>query len=154
MMFVSIFVVNLQTTFCQKLSVEKKHGTFTMILKAYDEVCNGSSRHLHDTSKSQMKTLLITFFDIKDIVHFEFISQGQTVNQAYYVEILKRLREAVCRKRPELWPNDWILHHDSAPAHKVPSVKQFLTQQSITEMEHPPYFHLICLEMTSGCFQK
>jgi hypothetical protein len=21
-------------------------------------------------------------------------------------------------KRPELWPNDWILHHDNAPAHK------------------------------------
>jgi hypothetical protein len=26
-------------------------------------------------------------------------------------------------KRSELWPNDWILHHDSAPAHKVLSVK-------------------------------
>jgi len=24
--------------------------------------------------------------------------------------------EAVLRKRPELWPNDWILHHDNAPA--------------------------------------
>jgi hypothetical protein len=63
-----------------------------------------------------MKTLLITFFDIKGTVHFEFIPQGQTVNQAYYVEILKQLREAVRRQRPELWPNDWILHHDSAPA--------------------------------------
>jgi len=29
-------------------------------------------------SKSQMKTLIITFFDIKFIVHFEFILQGQT----------------------------------------------------------------------------
>jgi histone-lysine N-methyltransferase SETMAR len=43
------------------------------------------------------------------------------------------------RKRPELWPNDWILHHNNAPAHKVLSVKQFLTQKSITEMQHPPY---------------
>jgi hypothetical protein len=45
-----------------------------------------------------MKTMLITFFDIKAIVHFEFIPQGQTVNPAYYVEILKRLREAVGRE--------------------------------------------------------
>jgi hypothetical protein len=45
-------------------------------------------------SKWQTKAVLITFFDIKDIVYFEFILQGQTVNQAYYVEILKQLHEA------------------------------------------------------------
>jgi hypothetical protein len=39
---------------------------------------------------------------------------------------------------PELWPNDWILHHDNAPAHR-PLFKQFLAQKSITELEHPPY---------------
>jgi len=55
---------------------------------------------------SQMKTLLITFFNIDGIVHFEFILQGQTADQAYYVEILKRLHEALRRKRPELWPKD------------------------------------------------
>jgi hypothetical protein len=32
-----------------------------------------------------------------------------------------------------------ILHHDNAPANKVHSVKQFLVQKSITELEHPPY---------------
>jgi DNA-binding IscR family transcriptional regulator len=47
-----------------------------------------------------MKTMLITFFDIESIVRFEFISQGQTVNQTYCVEIMKRLREALRRKRP------------------------------------------------------
>jgi hypothetical protein len=30
------------------------------------------------------------------------------------------------------------IHHDDAPAHKDLSVKQFLVQESITEMEHPP----------------
>jgi hypothetical protein len=44
-------------------------------------------------SKSQMQTMLITFFNIKGTVHFEFIPQDQTVNQAYYVEILKQLCE-------------------------------------------------------------
>jgi hypothetical protein len=89
-------------------------------------------------SESQIKRVLITFFRIKDIVHFEFIPQGQTVNQAYYVEILKQLHEAVCRKRPEVRPNNWIFHHDHAAAHKVLSVKQFLAQKLITEMEHTP----------------
>jgi hypothetical protein len=48
--------------------------------------------------KAQMKTVLITFFDIKGIVRFEFIPQGLTFNQAYYVEIFKQLHETVRRK--------------------------------------------------------
>jgi len=46
-------------------------------------------------SKSQMKKTPVTAYDIKDIIHFQFIPPGQTVNQAYYVEIVKWLREAV-----------------------------------------------------------
>jgi hypothetical protein len=49
-------------------------------------------------SKSQMKAMVITFFDIEGFVHFEFIPQSQTVNQAYYVGRLKRLHEAVSYK--------------------------------------------------------
>jgi hypothetical protein len=60
-----------------------------------------------------------------------------SISQAYYVEILNQLHEAVHRKRPELWP-DWILPHDNAPAHKALSVKQFLGQKSVTVMENPP----------------
>jgi LmbE family N-acetylglucosaminyl deacetylase len=90
---------------------------------------NGSKRvHM---SKSQVKTILITFFDINGIVRFE-----TTVNQVYYVDIVKQLHEVVRRKRPELWPSDWILHHDHAPAHKALSGS--LSHRSITEMEHPP----------------
>jgi hypothetical protein len=65
------------------------------------------------------------------------------------MEILKQLHEAVCRKGPELQPNDWILHRDSAPAHKALSVKQFLAQKSIIETECP-----IFLQMSSDHFQK
>jgi hypothetical protein len=89
-------------------------------------------------SKSHMKKMPTPFFNIRCAVHSEFIPQGQTVNQDYYVEILKWLREAMHRKRPELWFNNWILHHDIFQLTQH-SVKQFLAQKSITEMEHLTY---------------
>jgi len=33
--------------------------------------------------------------DIRGIVHYEFVPTGQPVNQIYYLEVLKRLREKV-----------------------------------------------------------
>jgi hypothetical protein len=48
--------------------------------------------------KSQMKTMLSTSFSIKNVVHFEFIPQGQTVNQACYVEVPKQLHELCIEK--------------------------------------------------------
>jgi hypothetical protein len=80
-------------------------------------------------SKSQMTETFIISFGMKSTVHLEFIPQGQTVNQAYYVETLKRLHEAVHRKRPELCPSDGILHHDSGSDHTALSDKQFPAQK-------------------------
>jgi hypothetical protein len=61
------------------------------------------------------------------------------MNRPHYVEIFKRSPAAMRRKRPELWSNDWILHHDNAPAHRALSDKKFLAQKPITKMEHPLY---------------
>jgi len=63
--------------------------------------------------------IFITFFKTKGTVHCEYIPQSQSVGQAYYMEIMKQLCEAVCRKRSKFQLNDWILHYNNAPAHKA-----------------------------------
>jgi len=91
-------------------------------------------------SKSRFKTTLLTFFGIRGIVQYEFLPNGQTVNQVYYLEVLERLREEVRRKRPERFANNsWILHHDNAPAHTALSVREFLANKQISVLEHPAY---------------
>jgi len=84
--------------------------------------------------------MLLNFFYIGGIVHYEFVPNGQTVSQAYYLEVLERLREEVRWKRPELFANNsWILHHNNAPAHTALSAREFLTTKQITVLEHPVY---------------
>ena len=49
------------------------------------------------------------------------------------------IERRVQKKRPELWENGFILHHDNVPSHTALSVKQFLARKGIPTLEHPPY---------------
>ncbi|UYV78352.1 BCHE [Cordylochernes scorpioides] len=67
---------------------------------------------------SKVKVMLTVFFDYQGIVHHEFQQQGSSITADSYLGVLRRLREAIRQKRPELWRcKSWILHHDNAPAH-------------------------------------
>jgi len=120
-----------------------KRGVFNTTWKQNDRACSGKHRiHLGrkaPMSRSQVKTLLVYFFDHKSIVHYEFIAQRQMVNQQCYLEVLTRLREFIRRKRPVIWPDKWILHHNSAPEHDALRVREFQSKNSITKINHPPY---------------
>ena len=56
--------------------------------------------------KSNLKSMNISFFDIKRIVRKEFVPTGQTVNSGFYCEVLWRLCEKVRRHRPQLARTD------------------------------------------------
>jgi transposase len=50
------------------------------------------------------------------------------------------LRENVQRKRLELWRNyNWLLHRDNAPAHASLKTTEFVTNNNIVIVPHPPY---------------
>lgn len=68
-------------------------------------------------SKSKVKVMLIAFFDVRGIVHSEFLPQGQTITQYVNTEIMQRLLRLL-REMRELWQdNSWLLHHDNTPPH-------------------------------------
>ena len=53
-------------------------------------------------SRSSLKSMLIIFFDIRGIVHREFLPEGQTVNKEFYCIVLWPQRKNVRRKRVDL----------------------------------------------------
>ena len=49
--------------------------------------------------QSQVKVMLITFFDHQEMVHHELVPQGQTVNQHFCKEVLTRLVNKIHQKQ-------------------------------------------------------
>jgi hypothetical protein len=83
--------------------------------------------------------MIITFFDVKGIVHKEFGPTGQTVNSGFYCDVLWRMRENL-RRRLKLWREQtWLLHHDNALSHSSVLTQQFLAKNKMAVIPHPLY---------------
>jgi len=67
------------------------------------------------------------FFDSCGIVHKEFVPPGQTVNHAFYKDVLEWLRKRVQRVQMDI-ADDWVL-----------SIWEFLVKKNIPVLPHPPY---------------
>jgi hypothetical protein len=80
--------------------------------------------------------MIIIFFDSRGIVHKEFLPPGQTVNHAFYKNVLKQLKKRVQQVRKDIAGN-WVLHHDNASAHTPLSIREFLVKKNI------PPFHIL-----------
>jgi len=85
-------------------------------------------------AKPQIKMMLIALFDVRGIVHTEFL--GQTINQHIYRDVLRRLMQSVRKKRRQMYEKiSWLLHHDNAPGQNVLSIREFLAKNNITVLE-------------------
>ncbi len=92
-------------------------------------------------SRSQKKVMLVLFFDHAGVIHIEFLNRNRRINSEVYIEILRRMRESLCRKHPVLWANhNWFLHQDNAPCHVFVEVADYLFTVDMAEYlwPHPP----------------
>ena len=112
-----------------------------MIPRPNGKVRNGTRKVLlvrkKHTSRSKVKTMTV-FSDSRGIVHKEFVPPGMTVNQVFYRDLMERLWKRVQRVRPDIADN-WVLHHDNAPAHTALSIHEFQMKKNIPVLPHPPY---------------
>ncbi len=67
----------------------------------------GEARHSKVRQERALKKVMLTvFWDAQGIIHYEFLPQGRGgINAQYYLSVLRRFREAVRRKRRNLWRN-------------------------------------------------
>jgi len=72
------------------------------------------------------------------VVHKEFVPQGQTINAAYYVDVLERLRKRVIHVRKNIAAT-WVLHLDNTPSHTSLRVREFLAKHNVATLPQPPY---------------
>ncbi|UYV64612.1 hypothetical protein LAZ67_3001311 [Cordylochernes scorpioides] len=108
-------------------------------------------------SKSRIKTMIIVFFDIRGIVHCEFVPQGQTVNSAFYLEVLRRLKRRIPRVRTDI--KDTVkLHHDNATSHTATRLKREMKGkhwETVENIQHhvTTFLRSIPVEEFQGAFQ-
>lgn len=82
--------------------------------------------------------MLIVFFDVRGIVHFEFIPQEKTVNSAFNLQAFKRLKRRVARLRADI--KDTVrVHHNNALSHTVFIFTNFLAHSNTPVVIRPHY---------------
>ena len=58
------------------------------------------------------------FWDAEGILFIDYLEKGKTITREYYSNLLTRLDEKNCEKRPGLQKKKIVFHQDNAPAHK------------------------------------
>ncbi|KAL4088708.1 hypothetical protein QTP88_023792 [Uroleucon formosanum] len=120
-------------------------------------------------NRKQIATDLLECSESDDFFLKSIITGDETWVYGYdpetKIDVLRRLRDAVRRKRPEFKESgSWKLRHDNAPAHSAHVVQQFLAKHGIPVVSQPPYspdlapcdfflFPKIKMALKGKCFQ-
>ena len=85
---------------------------------------------------SARKALSTIFWDMKGVVHMEFLKQGHRVNSEKYISTLRNLKARLRRVRSG---RDSILQHDNARPHTSRQTQDALAQLKLPALPHPAY---------------
>lgn len=91
-------------------------------------------------SRSQGKRMFAVFFDSQGVIAMVKVEGQATVTARWYIEnCLPVVIDNVRRRAPRTGMRGRKLHHDNAPAHTAAATREFLSEQGISTLPHPPY---------------
>jgi histone-lysine N-methyltransferase SETMAR len=85
------------------------------------------------------KVMLTLFWDSQGVLLTHFHKHDENVNSALYCDILLKLRNAICRKRPGQLRRGILLHHDNARPYTARATQERIQELQQEILEHLPY---------------
>lgn len=90
--------------------------------------------------KYEPKIMFSIFFRTSGPVLVHAVEKGKTIDNQYYIEnCLDPALNMICQQRKSKGTHNIRLLHDNARPHKHSNVDNFLTEQGIKTIQHPPY---------------
>ena len=141
--------------FCQKLG-DSQVETIQKIQTAFGDDALDVTRikewYNRFKVRSNIKMMLTAFSQSRGVVHHEYAPQGQTITKEYYRNVPRRIRDAVRRRRTELWSTgNWRLHHDKCSSTFLALDSEFFWRNTRLLLFSWLITLLIWLPATSGC---
>lgn len=87
------------------------------------------------------KQMFVVFLSINGPVEVVMVPNGQNVNAGFYTEqVLPRVLQSVAATRPQRLRDGRIhIHHDNASSHTAAKTRDFITENCLKPVAHPPY---------------
>jgi histone-lysine N-methyltransferase SETMAR len=86
------------------------------------------------------KSMFSIFFKSTGVLHIDCACSGEKIDNSYYIEnCLKPVVKALKSERSECGAKNMKILHDNARPHVHQNVNNFLTENGIIKIQHPPY---------------
>lgn len=84
------------------------------------------------------KTMLTLFCDANGVILMEFMKPGTKIDSEAYSNTLSNLKEAIRKKRPQLWQGrKFLIHHDNASPHTCGDTETKMKKWGLRTLPHP-----------------
>ena len=128
--------------FCLKFGkISQKHmECFRLLLEYLAWIEHQFLSGIRDSSKAgSLWGMMRGVGGVRKSIHQSWVPTGQTVNNVYYIEVLREFRNRFRRKRPALFKSGhWYFYEDNAPVHNSILVTDYLTKMGIKTLPHHP----------------